>query len=44
MVAQFDVAASTWPNIIPGLHHELLMNDVWIRLVVALRFIAKDKR
>jgi hypothetical protein len=30
-LAQFDVAASTWPNIIPSLDHELLMNDVWIR-------------
>jgi hypothetical protein len=44
MVALFDVAASTQPNIIPSLDHELLMNHVWIRLVVALIFIAKDKR
>jgi hypothetical protein len=38
-MAQFDVVASTWPNNIRSLGHELLMNDVWIRLIMALMFI-----
>jgi hypothetical protein len=38
-VAQFDMASSTWSYITPSLNRELLMNDVWIRLIVALMFI-----
>jgi hypothetical protein len=38
-VFQVDVATSTWLDIIPSLDHWGLVNDVWIRLVVAFVFI-----
>ncbi len=38
-MSQVDVATSTWLDIIPSLDHWGLVNDVWIRSIMAFVFI-----